>query len=113
MVFQKAVRIDPQFYEAHEELGYALYRLGRYEESINASQQATAIRSDFRPYYNMGLAYMAQKDWAGRISLLREPLPIASKTPGKRIIPMPITIGDSLWPGWARLNPLLKSWRKV
>ena len=30
-VFQEAVRIDPQFYEAHEELGYVLYRLGRYE----------------------------------------------------------------------------------
>ena len=43
-------------------LGYALYRLGRYDESISSSQQATAIRSNFRPYYNMGLAYIAQKD---------------------------------------------------
>jgi DNA-binding helix-hairpin-helix protein with protein kinase domain/Tfp pilus assembly protein PilF len=63
--FQEAVRIDPQFYEAHEELGYVFYRLGRYTESINSSHQAAAIRSDFRPYYNMGLAYMAQEDWGG------------------------------------------------
>jgi tetratricopeptide (TPR) repeat protein len=62
-VFQKAVRIDPQFYEAHVELGYALYRLGKYEESINSSHQATTIRNDFRPYYNMGLGYMARQDW--------------------------------------------------
>src|SRR5262249_40809842 len=39
--FQKAVDIDSQFYEAYEELGYALYRLGRYEQSIGASRQAT------------------------------------------------------------------------
>ena len=34
------------------------------KESINSSHQAAAIRSNFRPYYNMGLAYIAQKDWA-------------------------------------------------
>jgi DNA-binding helix-hairpin-helix protein with protein kinase domain len=58
-LFQEAVRIDMKFNEAYEELGYALYRLGRYEESANASNQATNIRNSFRPYYNMGLAYMA------------------------------------------------------
>jgi tetratricopeptide (TPR) repeat protein len=63
--FQKAVDIDSQFYEANEELGYALYRLGRYEQSINASRQAIYSRSYFAPYYNMGLAYIAQKDWGG------------------------------------------------
>jgi tetratricopeptide (TPR) repeat protein len=62
-VFQKAVEIDSQFYEAYEELGYALYRLGRYEQSIIASRQATIFRSYFTPYYNMGLAFIAQKDW--------------------------------------------------
>jgi DNA-binding helix-hairpin-helix protein with protein kinase domain/Tfp pilus assembly protein PilF len=64
-VFQEVIRIDPQFYDAHVELGYALYRLGKYEESISSSQQATSIRSAFIPYYNMGLAYIAQKDWSG------------------------------------------------
>jgi DNA-binding helix-hairpin-helix protein with protein kinase domain/Flp pilus assembly protein TadD len=64
-VFNEAVNIDPQFYKAYEELGYALFRLGRYEESINASRQATNIRGYFTPYYNMGLAYIAQKDWGG------------------------------------------------
>jgi DNA-binding helix-hairpin-helix protein with protein kinase domain/Tfp pilus assembly protein PilF len=61
--FQKAVEIDSHFYEAYEELGYALYRLGRYEASINASRQATISQNYFTPYYNIGLAYLAQKDW--------------------------------------------------
>jgi tetratricopeptide (TPR) repeat protein len=64
-VLQEAVRIDPQFSEAHEKLGYVLYRLGKYEESISSSHQAATISSDFRPYYNMGLAYIARKDWGG------------------------------------------------
>jgi tetratricopeptide (TPR) repeat protein len=63
--FQKAVEIDAQFYEAYEELGYALYRLRRYEQSVNASRQATMFRNYFTPYYNMGLAFIAQKDWRG------------------------------------------------
>jgi tetratricopeptide (TPR) repeat protein len=61
--FQKAVDIDLQFCEAYEELGYALYRLGRYEQSINASRQATIFRGYFTPYYNMGLAFIALNDW--------------------------------------------------
>jgi tetratricopeptide (TPR) repeat protein len=61
--FQKAVEIDSQFYEAYEELGYALYGLGRYEQSVNASRQATIFRSYFTPYYNMGLAFIAREDW--------------------------------------------------
>jgi tetratricopeptide (TPR) repeat protein len=61
--FQKAVDIDSHFYEAYEELGYALYRLGRYEASINASREATISQNYFTPYYNIGLAYFAQKDW--------------------------------------------------
>jgi len=61
--FQKAVEIDSHFYEAYEELGYALYRLGKYEQSIDASRQATISQNYFTPYYNIGLAYLAQKDW--------------------------------------------------
>jgi tetratricopeptide (TPR) repeat protein len=61
--FQNAVEIDSHFYEAYEELGYALYRLGKYEQSIDASRQAAISQRYFMPYYNIGLAYLAQKDW--------------------------------------------------
>jgi DNA-binding helix-hairpin-helix protein with protein kinase domain/Tfp pilus assembly protein PilF len=62
-VFERAVELDPRLNGAYEELGYALYRLGRYEESINASRQAVILTQDFGPYYNLGLAYVAQKQW--------------------------------------------------
>ncbi len=62
-VLTKAVEIDPSFSEAYKELGYAQYRLKKYDESINASRQAILLYADFEPYYNMGLAYMARKNW--------------------------------------------------
>src|SRR5262245_7650816 len=66
-----------------------------------------------RPITILGLLISLRRTGAARITLLREPLPVASLVPGTKIIPMPITIGDSLWPGWARLIPPLKRWRKV
>jgi tetratricopeptide (TPR) repeat protein len=62
--FQEAVRIDSQFYDAYEELGDALYRLGRYEESAYASRTASSLRPTFRSFYNLGLARFATKDWS-------------------------------------------------
>ena len=63
--FQKAVEIDPKLTVAYEELGDALYRLKRYEESANAWNQAINLNKDFLPYYNLGLAYMALEYWEG------------------------------------------------
>jgi tetratricopeptide (TPR) repeat protein len=62
-LFKKATESDPSFSGAYVSLGYALYRLGRYNESIDASWRATYIKGDFAPYYNLGLAYMAREDW--------------------------------------------------
>jgi tetratricopeptide (TPR) repeat protein len=61
--FKKATEFDPNFSDAYVSLGYALYRLGRYNESIDASWRATYIKGDFAPYYNLGLAYMSREDW--------------------------------------------------
>jgi DNA-binding helix-hairpin-helix protein with protein kinase domain/Tfp pilus assembly protein PilF len=63
VAFREAVRIDPNFYRAHKELGFTLYRLGRYLESTVSSKAAINLRKDFDPYYNMGLAYMALGNW--------------------------------------------------
>lgn len=63
--FAKAVEIDPQLNAAYEELGYALYRLGRYDESVNASKRAISRYADFGSYYNLGLAFVALKQWDG------------------------------------------------
>ncbi len=64
-LFERAVELDSRLNAGYEELGYALYRLGRYEESIAASQAAIRLINDFGPYYNLGLVYVAQKNWAG------------------------------------------------
>jgi tetratricopeptide (TPR) repeat protein len=42
-LYQEAVRIDPELNGAYQALGYALYRLGRYEESAKASGEAARI----------------------------------------------------------------------
>jgi DNA-binding helix-hairpin-helix protein with protein kinase domain/Tfp pilus assembly protein PilF len=61
--FQEAVRIDPKHGDAYEKLGYALYRVKRYEESLEASEKAIGLRENFGPYYNSGLAYMELGRW--------------------------------------------------
>src|SRR5262245_37911849 len=63
LAFRVAVRIDPNFYDAYVKLGYALYRLQRYEESAEASEKAIQLRKGFEPYYNSGLAYMELRRW--------------------------------------------------
>ena len=61
--FREAVRIDPNDYESYERLSYALYRLKRYDESVEASEAAIKLRRGFEPYYNSGLAYMELEQW--------------------------------------------------
>jgi tetratricopeptide (TPR) repeat protein len=61
--FQEAVRIDPKHGDAYEKLGYALYQVKRYEESLEASEKAIGLRGNFGPYYNSGLAYMELGRW--------------------------------------------------
>ena len=63
VAFREAVRIDPKDYDSYERLGYALYRLNRYDESVVASEEAIKLRSGFEPYYNSGLAYMELERW--------------------------------------------------
>jgi DNA-binding helix-hairpin-helix protein with protein kinase domain/Tfp pilus assembly protein PilF len=63
VAFQEAVRVDPKHGDAYEKLGYALYRLKRCEESLEASEKAIGLRENFGPYYNSGLAYMELGRW--------------------------------------------------
>jgi tetratricopeptide (TPR) repeat protein len=63
LAFQEAVSIDPNCYDAYVKLGYALYRLQRYQESAEASEKAINLRKGFEPYYNSGLAYMELGRW--------------------------------------------------
>jgi Flp pilus assembly protein TadD len=45
--FERALRIKPDFADAHNNLGVALIRLGRVQEAIRHWEQAVRIRPGF------------------------------------------------------------------
>ena len=54
--YEKAVAYYPQLYKAHGSLGYALRKVGRYEESLAAYNQSLKIN----PYYNEAIEYRGE-----------------------------------------------------
>jgi tetratricopeptide (TPR) repeat protein len=60
---RRAITRDPQMADAYHELGYALCRLGEYEEAIKVSKKGLTFSPAFAPHYNLGLAYTAQENW--------------------------------------------------
>jgi len=56
--FKQAIRINPDYAEAHYNLGVAYYKLGRYSEAVEAYKQAIRINPDYaEAHYNLGVAY--------------------------------------------------------
>lgn len=47
--FEKALSNDPRMVQAYSELGFALRKLGRYEQSLAAYDKALAIVPDYAP----------------------------------------------------------------
>jgi len=47
--FKRATSYDPNLYQAHSELGFALRKLGRYDESLAAYDRALEIQPGFAP----------------------------------------------------------------
>jgi tetratricopeptide (TPR) repeat protein len=78
--FQEAIKLDPMIYGAHMELGYALYRLKRYEASAEASKAATRLHSAFRPYYNLGLVYVATGNWTEALPAFQQAIYLLDPT---------------------------------
>lgn len=62
-LFTKATELYPQLQPAYVQLGIALYRQGKYDESIVTLTQATRIRDEFEPNFYLGLDYEAKKNW--------------------------------------------------
>ncbi len=55
---QQAVKIDPKFAEALNNLGLAYDKLGRNEEAVEAYKQAIKLKPDYsEAYYNLGGVY--------------------------------------------------------
>ncbi|HEY3057062.1 MAG TPA: tetratricopeptide repeat protein [Thermoanaerobaculia bacterium] len=47
--FQRAVKNDPNLYQAYSELGFTLRKLGKYNESLDAYNKALEIEPGFSP----------------------------------------------------------------
>jgi len=50
--YQRALRINPDYAEAHYNLGVALAQVGRVGEAIGHLEQALKLRPDFAPARN-------------------------------------------------------------
>jgi len=54
--FEKAIKYYPRFYQAHSSLGYALRKVGRYEESLAAYNESLEIN----PFYDKAIEYRGE-----------------------------------------------------
>jgi tetratricopeptide (TPR) repeat protein len=56
---EKAVKEDPKFYEAFNNLGVQYQKLKKWDKAIGAYQQAIAVRNDSaKPHVNLGNLYL-------------------------------------------------------
>ena len=109
--FQKAVKLDPRYRDAHYALGHVFFQQERYEESIAAFKKALSIDPSYseaqnylgrvysllgehdkalaayqaalknpqystpeKPYWNIGLLYIREKDYPKAVDALKNAL---------------------------------------
>ena len=54
--YEQALRIKPDYAEAHNNLGIALVQAGRMQEAIGHYEQALRIKPDYaEAHYNLGM----------------------------------------------------------
>ena len=62
----EAVRLRPDYVEAHSELGFAYLKLHRIPAALEALQTAIRLKNDYATaHYYLGLVYIEQKNKAG------------------------------------------------
>jgi tetratricopeptide (TPR) repeat protein len=70
---QEAIRIFPQYFEAHLQLGDQFMKLGRLNEAVSELHRAREINaSDERLYQSFGLVLMRQKNYAVAVAVFSE-----------------------------------------
>lgn len=76
--YRQALTLNPDLAEAHHELAFAFYKVGKFKESIASSQQAIKLRPrDADSYRNLGLAYLALRQWKEAIAAFGQAIKIA------------------------------------
>ena len=60
-VYEKAIELNPEYYEAYNNLGTALKDQGKLDEAIDAYNKAISINPDYaEAYYNIGFTLQGQ-----------------------------------------------------
>jgi DNA-binding helix-hairpin-helix protein with protein kinase domain/Flp pilus assembly protein TadD len=76
--YQQAIALNPDLAEAHHELAFAFFKLGKFKESIASSQRAIKLKpGDADTYRNLGLAYSALRQWKEAIAAFGQAIKIA------------------------------------
>jgi len=72
--FREAIDHDPDFIEAHIVLGEMMQSIRRYEEAIEAFQNAVQINPDFFPnaFYYLGESYLAMGEYSRAYESLQQ-----------------------------------------
>ena len=66
--FERAVEINPDFAEAHHNLGITYYKLNRDDNAIIELGEAIGLKNDYaKAYYSMALIYYEHKDYENAI----------------------------------------------
>src|SRR5262249_10830949 len=61
-----ATQLKPEDYEAHTELGFALYKLNRLPVALEELRTAIRIKNDYAlPHYYAGLVFIQQNNKVG------------------------------------------------
>ena len=72
-LMREAIKLFPEYFEAHLELGNALLQVGRLEEALGELDRARQINpSDERAYQSFGLLLMRQKKYAVAVAVFAE-----------------------------------------
>ena len=75
--FQKALSVDPDFAEAHNNLGFAYEKSKKFNEAIESYKKALAnliYRSPEKPYYNLAKVYYRLGKYDDAINAYKEAL---------------------------------------
>jgi len=86
--YQMALRLKPDYAEAHNNQGYALAGLGRFGEAVAQYQQCLALNSNYPPaHYNLGCALLKLNQRDEAVAQLKETLRLDPNHPdaGKKL----------------------------
>lgn len=82
-LYEQVLRRDPNFEQAHYNLGYTFYRFGQFSEAKNELQRAVALNpNDSFAWVHLGLIALREHDFVSAESSIRRAIAIEPFHPG-------------------------------